>query len=49
MSVAALDSYMLPLKQILDQDGVSEVSINEQKKLWVEKKSLKFVSESARI
>lgn len=45
MSVAALDSYLLPLKQILDQDGVSEVSINEPKKLWVEKKGDMFPHE----
>ncbi len=35
-SVAALDSYLLPLKQILDQDGVSEVSINRPGEAWVE-------------
>ncbi|MCE3254775.1 MAG: ptlH 2 [Rickettsiaceae bacterium] len=35
-SVAALDSYLLPLKQILDQEGVSEVSINRPGEVWVE-------------
>ncbi|MFT5702781.1 MAG: type IV secretion system protein VirB11 [Rickettsiales bacterium] len=35
-SVAALDSYLLPIKQILDQDGVSEVSINRPGEVWVE-------------
>ncbi|MFT6332430.1 MAG: type IV secretion system protein VirB11 [Lentimonas sp.] len=35
-SVAALDSYLLPLKQILDKDGVSEVSINKPGEIWVE-------------
>lgn len=35
-SVAALDSYLLPLKQILDQEGVSEVSINQPGEIWVE-------------
>jgi type IV secretion system protein VirB11 len=42
MSVAALDSYLLPLKQILDQDGVNEVSINQPKEIWVEKKGDMF-------
>lgn len=36
-SVAALDSYLLPIKQILDQDGVNEVSINRPKEVWVER------------
>ena len=35
-SVAALDSYLLPLKQILDQDNVSEVSVNRPNEVWVE-------------
>jgi type IV secretion system protein VirB11 len=38
MSIAALDSYMLPLKQILDRDGVNEVSINRPFEVWVELK-----------
>ena len=38
MSVAALDSYLLPLKQILDRDGVNEVSINRPFETWVEMK-----------
>ena len=37
MSIAALDSYLLPIKQILDQDGVNEVSINQPGQVWVEK------------
>jgi type IV secretion system protein VirB11 len=36
MSIAALDSYLLPIKQILDRDGVSEVSINRPFEAWVE-------------
>lgn len=36
MSIAALDSYLLPLKQMLDRDGVSEVSINRPGEVWVE-------------
>ncbi len=35
---AALDSYLLPLKQMLDRDGVSEVSINRPFEAWVELK-----------
>lgn len=38
MSIAALDSYLLPLKQILDRDGVNEVSINRPFEAWVEMK-----------
>jgi type IV secretion system protein VirB11 len=38
MSVAALDSYLLPLKQILDRDGVNEVSINRPFEVWIEQK-----------
>ncbi len=38
MSVAALDSYLLPLKQILDRDGVNEVSINRPHEVWIELK-----------
>ncbi len=36
MSVAALESYLLPLRQILDRDGVNEVSINRPFEVWVE-------------
>lgn len=35
-NVAALDSYLSPLKQILDREGVSEVSINRPYEAWVE-------------
>jgi type IV secretion system protein VirB11 len=37
-SVTALDSYLLPIKQLLDQDGVNEVSINVPGEVWVEMK-----------
>lgn len=37
-SVAALDSYLLPLKQILEREGVSEISINQPKEVWIEMK-----------
>ncbi|MDX2083651.1 MAG: P-type DNA transfer ATPase VirB11 [Rickettsiales bacterium] len=38
MSIAALDSYLLPLKEILEREGVSEVSINRPKEVWIENK-----------
>lgn len=38
MSVTALDSYLAPIKQILDEDGVNEVSINKPFEAWIEKK-----------
>lgn len=38
MSIAALDSYLLPIKEILDRDGVNEVSINKTHEVWVELK-----------
>ncbi len=45
MSVAALDSYLLPIKQILDRDGVNEVSINRPFEVWVELKGDMFREE----
>jgi len=38
MSVAALDSYLLPLKNILERDGVNEISINRPFEVWIEYK-----------
>ncbi|MBU6140372.1 MAG: P-type DNA transfer ATPase VirB11 [Proteobacteria bacterium] len=38
MSIAALESYMLPIKQILDREGVNEVSINRPFEVWIESK-----------
>lgn len=38
MSIAALDSYLLPIKQLLDREGVNEVSINRPFEAWVEAK-----------
>ena len=38
MSIAALDSYLLPIKQILDRDGVNEASINRPFEVWIEYK-----------
>ena len=36
MSIAALQSYLLPLEKILERDGVNEVSINTPFEVWVE-------------
>lgn len=36
MSLAALETYLTPLKRYFAQDGVSEISINRPKELWVE-------------
>jgi len=36
MSVAALETYLGPLKEILSRDGVNEVSINRPFEAWVE-------------
>lgn len=36
MSVAALETYLGPLKEMLDRDGVSEVSINRPGEAWME-------------
>ncbi len=36
MSIAALDSYLLPIKQIMEREGVSEVSINRPQEVWIE-------------
>jgi type IV secretion system protein VirB11 len=44
-SIAALDSYLLPLKQILEKDGVNEVSINRPFEVWIEAKGDMFREE----
>lgn len=36
MSLAALDTYLAPLKRFFDKPGVSEISINRPKELWIE-------------
>ncbi len=38
MSIAALDTFLAPLKSTLDRDGVSEISINRPFELWIELK-----------
>lgn len=45
MSIAALDSYLLPIKQILERDGVNEVSINRPFEAWIEMKGDMFREE----
>lgn len=37
MSIVALETYLAPLKNIFAEEGVSEVSINRPKEVWVEK------------
>ena len=36
MSRAALESYLLPIQRIMDREGVSEISINTPKEVWIE-------------
>ena len=36
MSITALNTYLEPLKHLLDREGVSELSINEPGFVWVE-------------
>lgn len=36
MNYTALETYLAPIKHIFDQDGVSEVSLNEPGRIWVE-------------
>lgn len=36
MSLAALDTYLSPLKRYFAQEGVSEISINRPKEIWIE-------------
>lgn len=38
MSVAALETYLEPLKEILDREGINEISINKPGEVWVEVK-----------
>lgn len=38
MSVAALDTFLKPIYEVLDQDDVNEICINEPKCCWIEKK-----------
>lgn len=36
MSLAALETYLAPLKRYFEQEGVSEISINRPGELWIE-------------
>ena len=36
MSIAALETYLKPLRKIIEKDGVNEISINKPGELWVE-------------
>jgi type IV secretion system protein VirB11 len=36
MSIAALETFLEPIKEVLSRDGVNEVSINRPQELWVE-------------
>jgi type IV secretion system protein VirB11 len=38
MSYAALETYLIPLKAVFAQDGVSEISINTPCEAWIEKR-----------
>ena len=37
MEYTALETYLAPLKQVFEQDGVSEISVNKPGEIWVEK------------
>lgn len=36
MNIVALDTYLKPLKAMFEKEGVSEISINRPKEIWVE-------------
>ncbi|MEM7616849.1 MAG: P-type DNA transfer ATPase VirB11 [Pseudomonadota bacterium] len=38
MSLAALGTYLIPLDNIFEEDGVNEISVNVPGQVWVEKK-----------
>ena len=38
MNLAALETYLLPLKNIFAEEGVNEISINRPQEAWVEKR-----------
>ena len=37
MTVAALETYLIPLYDVFNEEGVNEISINNQCEIWVEK------------
>ncbi|MCV3769362.1 MAG: type IV secretion system protein VirB11, partial [Wolbachia pipientis] len=36
MNYAALDTYLEPLQNLFQEEGVSEISINKPKEVWIE-------------
>lgn len=36
MSLTALSTYLAPLKEFFDMEGVAEISINQPKEVWIE-------------
>lgn len=38
MSLAALETYLKPLKSLFDEEGISEISINRPQEAWIEKR-----------
>lgn len=45
MSVKALETYLTPLKEIFEEDGVAEISINQPGEAWIEKRGDMFHKE----
>lgn len=37
MSLAALETYLLPLKNLFEEEGVNEIMINKPNEVWIEK------------
>lgn len=37
MSITALETYLRPLKELFDQEGIAEISVNRPGEVWVEK------------
>ena len=42
----AIDTFLGPIKELLDDDGVSEIMINGPHEIFVEKKGLVFKTEN---
>ena len=43
MSIAALETYLQPLKALLERDGVNEISVNKPEEVWVERRGEKVL------
>lgn len=37
MNITALETYLTPLKPYFDEEGVSEISVNRPREIWIEK------------